>query len=178
MAEGEHSCQVLFYRFAIAEEEEQGKEGNQSIGDESDEIAEDMCSPGQEILAHLRQPSQHGTAQIELREVDVSPHPVEQALQCVHHVWIPSALRGAFLVQQLIQSAGLAADDNSQHDYRHQKCYQHQDSREQSGAIPVSKARLDAGVNRMENYSQQERKKNGAPKRLGNQIAEVKRNCG
>jgi hypothetical protein len=93
----------------------------------------------------------------------------------MHHVWVPAALFHAPLAQQLVQRAGLPADDDSQSDDRSDESKDDQNGGKQCRSIRFSNVCLDACVNGVENDREHDGQEDGAEKGPDDQKTEVER---
>src|SRR5262252_835522 len=100
---------MFLRRCAFAKKKEQREKCNHGGGDERNEVADNLCSPGKQVPADLLQPMQSRTSHIKMGKIYVMSCPAEQTLHRVHHVRVPTALFRAPLAQQLVQRVRLPA---------------------------------------------------------------------
>src|SRR5450631_2108324 len=101
-----------------------------------------MRSPGEQIVAHLLQPTKQRSAQIKRGEVNVVSRPSRKTVEKVHRMEIPTTLFCAFLAQE-VQRASLPGNEDSQYCRWHNNSNKDQNGRGQTRQIPALDAALD-----------------------------------
>jgi hypothetical protein len=127
-------------------------------------------------LADLLPPPTQRSAHVKRRDVKVLSCPAEKAIYEIRHIRIPATLFSAFRAQQIVQSADLFKNDHSQSYCRNNHGNDDQDRRYKAAAFFLECA-VDPYMDWMKDDRDHDGQKNRSPKRAGDQVTEIERQC-